>query len=126
MKRLVAASLVVLWVLLTPGVAQAWVLVDQDRGWRRAHASGWTEDYREVHFYAGHARGVEGSFFAEWAVVCEEGFTFFRSATVRDTTNHFWGRIVRIPANEGRCDEDIRVVAEDPRNVRMTAAIEAR
>jgi hypothetical protein len=112
-----------LFMLSPAAQAAAWVRVDQDTGFGRAAAAGWTQDYRYVRFYGGHNRGVAGQFGAAWRVVCNGGFTFSRSAVVRDTSSHYWGDIVRIPRNQGRCRE--RVIVRDSGG-RMLAGIEAR
>jgi hypothetical protein len=74
MKKVLVSLLVALLVLPTPGVAQAWELVDEGRGWGAARASGWTRNYEIVRFYAGHPKGTTGTFGVSWTVVCRGGF----------------------------------------------------
>jgi hypothetical protein len=110
-------------VASAPGTRGAWRNVDRDTGTGRAVAAGWTRDYRQVRFYGGHNRGSAGPFEAAWRVVCAGGFSFSRSTTVRDTATHYWGDTVRIPIDQGRCNE--RIVVRDS-GVRMIAGIETR
>lgn len=131
--RFLLVSVLAILTVLTPVVADAveqvrggWELVDEDSGFRRAEADGWTRNYRRVRFYAGHPEGESGSFDAAWAISCRGGFEFSRSRRVRDFPNRYWTDVVSIPSGEGRCDEIISVRSVVPRNTRLTAGIETR
>lgn len=126
MRKGLAALLVAGSLVATAAPAYAWELVDEDRGFRRAFAAGWTRNYDVVRFYAGHDAGESGTFFVEYGVTCRGGFEFYEEKRAHDTRSRFWSDTVRIPNNEGRCDEAIRVRAVNPRRVYVTGGIEAR
>lgn len=127
MRRFLASFIVVATLLLTPGVAQAWVTVDENTRYRRVTASGWTKDYLRIQFYAGHDRGTSGTFAVTYWVDCARGFeAYWHDDKAHDTRSSYWSRIVKIPYGQRRCYETIKVIAVNPRNTRLTAGISAR